>query len=410
MVPFLWLGVEPLLAGKLAMLISGAVFFHGSLFLVRSVGLRSIDELIVAWVLALTIPGWMSNHVDAGLIGRGVDGVCAWPSGVTGLAGESPAGVWHRRDLGFGLLGQGGGTTGGRGGECAAGRCAGGLAKQKTGRRLGGNWAVSLGLLALVAAPWITVLSLKYDKPTFSTSGPIAHAIVGPGNDRPAPHPFGSTIYQPEPGRVTAWEDPSRMGYDYWSPFASGENFSHQLSLIGRNAKTVFQFLAVFDGIGALLGWFGVGTLVFGLALFAKRPWAEKLAGRSLAMDGHPADLPRRYLPASLRHASRSALFLFVPAADHDSHAWPRFTILREQLADWLCFVVAFPVAAIVAFAIKITCWLIRARLGQADGKCGKWLGQSSAHVCFHRRAIGLVCTSLGTSANLGLAMSGQLR
>ncbi|HIL73034.1 MAG TPA: hypothetical protein EYG44_02285, partial [Verrucomicrobia bacterium] len=29
MVPFLWLGVEPLLAGKLAMLISGAVFFHG---------------------------------------------------------------------------------------------------------------------------------------------------------------------------------------------------------------------------------------------------------------------------------------------------------------------------------------------------------------------------------------------
>ncbi|MDD9865664.1 MAG: hypothetical protein OXS32_04890, partial [Verrucomicrobiales bacterium] len=63
MVPFLWLGVEPLLAGKLAMLISGGVFFHGSLFLVRAVGLRLIDELTVAVVLALTIPGWMSDHV-----------------------------------------------------------------------------------------------------------------------------------------------------------------------------------------------------------------------------------------------------------------------------------------------------------------------------------------------------------
>ena len=72
MVPFLWLGVEPLFAAKLAMLISGAVFFHGCLFLVRSVGLRLSDELIVAWVLALTIPGWMSNHVTPDLLVAGL--------------------------------------------------------------------------------------------------------------------------------------------------------------------------------------------------------------------------------------------------------------------------------------------------------------------------------------------------
>ena len=35
MVPFLWLGVDPLISGKLAMLISAIVFFHGSQFLVR---------------------------------------------------------------------------------------------------------------------------------------------------------------------------------------------------------------------------------------------------------------------------------------------------------------------------------------------------------------------------------------
>ena len=72
MVPFLWLGVEPFLAGKLAMLISSAIFFHGSLFLVRSVGLRLADELVVAWVLALTIPGWMSSNVTPDLLVAGL--------------------------------------------------------------------------------------------------------------------------------------------------------------------------------------------------------------------------------------------------------------------------------------------------------------------------------------------------
>ena len=35
----------------------------------------------------------------------------------------------------------------------------------------------ALGLFLLVALPWIITLSVKYDKPTFSTSGAIAHAI-----------------------------------------------------------------------------------------------------------------------------------------------------------------------------------------------------------------------------------------
>ena len=42
MVPFLWLGIEPLIVGKLTMLISSLVFFHGSQFLARSAGFRLI--------------------------------------------------------------------------------------------------------------------------------------------------------------------------------------------------------------------------------------------------------------------------------------------------------------------------------------------------------------------------------
>jgi hypothetical protein len=313
MVPFLWLGVEPLLAGKLAMLISCGVFFHGSLFLVRSAGLLLSDELIVAWVLALTIPGWMSNHVTPDLL---VAGLMAFALGQA----VSPDWLTNRR------WALGTGATWGLAYLAKAVALPVGvvvsvllavcwrLGQVENRRAAWRQLGVSLGLLALVAVPWITLLSLKYDKPTFSTSGPIAHAIVGPGNDRPAPHPFGSTIYQPEPGRVTAWEDPSRMDYDYWSPFASGENFSHQLSLIGRNAKTMFQFLAAFDGVGALLGWFGVGTMVLGLALFANRTWSKNwLVDRWRWMVIPLICLGGVYLPVYMMPVDLRYFYLFLP-------------------------------------------------------------------------------------------------
>lgn len=104
------------------------------------------------------------------------------------------------------------------------------------------------------------------------------------------------------------------MEYDYWSPFASGENFSHQLSLIGRNAKTVFQLLAAFDGVGALLKWFGVGTLVLGLALFAKRPWSKNwLADRWRWMVIPLICLGGIYLPVYVMPVDQRYFYLFLP-------------------------------------------------------------------------------------------------
>jgi len=313
MVPFLWLGVEPLLAGKLAMLISCGVFFHGSLFLVRSVGLRLIDELIVAVVLALTIPGWMAANLTPDLL---VAGLMAF------ALGQAVSPDWlasRRRALGSG-------ATWGLAYLAKAVALPVGVVvsvllalcwrlrqeenRQAAWRRLG----QALGLFLLIALPWMIVLSLKYDKPTFSTSGAIAHAIVGPGNNEPASHPFGSTIYKPEEGRVTAWEDPSRMGYDYWSPLESGESFSHQFSLIGRNAGTVFQFLAGFDGLGVLLGWFGLGTLVFLFAMIAKPPRVKNwLADRWRWVVLPLICLGGVYLPVYVMPVDQRYFYLFLP-------------------------------------------------------------------------------------------------
>ena len=335
MVPFLWLGVETLLAGKLVMLISGVVFFHGSLFLVRAAGLRLLDELMTAAVLALTLPGWMSANVTPDLL---VAGLMAF------ALGQAMATDWltnRRRALGSG-------ATWGLAYLAKAVALPVGVVvsvllalcwrlgqaenRHAAWRQLG----QALGLLVLVSLPWMVVLSMKYDKLTFSTSGAIAHAIVGPGNDRPAPHPFGSTIYQLEPGRVTAWEDPSRMEYDTWSPFGSGEKFLHQLSLISRNAKTVFQFFASFDGVGIFVGWFGVGTLFVGLALFAKRPWTKNwLADRWRWVVLPLFCLGGVYLPVYVMPVDQRYFYLFLPfflilafsqatmaSAKHNSVAW----------------------------------------------------------------------------------------
>ncbi len=337
MVPFLWLGVSPLFAGKMAMLISGAVFFHGSLFLVRAVGLRLVDELIVASVLALTIPSWMAENVTPDLL---VAGLMAF------ALGQAVSLDWltnRRRSLGAGAtwglayLAKAVALPVGVVVSVLLALCWRlGQAENRSAvwRQLG----QALGLFALVSLPWIVVISLKYDKPTFSTSGAIAHAIVGPGNDELASHPFGSTIYQPEPGRVTAWEDPSRMAYDTWSPLESGESFSHQLSLIGRNTKTVMQFLGGFDVVGVWLRWFGVGTLVFGLALFAKRPCRKNwLTDRWRWMVIPLVCLGGVYLPVYVMSVDQRYFYLFLPLLLILALGQARMTVAKQRPVAWVC-------------------------------------------------------------------------
>lgn len=106
--------------------------------------------------------------------------------------------------------------------------------------------------LALTAGPWITLLSLHYGKPTISTVAPIAHAIEGPWDYRPHGElvPGFAEILLPQPGRLNTWEEPSFQDFPYWSPFDGRPQLAHQLQIILRNArsnalKLVFLFGAL---------------------------------------------------------------------------------------------------------------------------------------------------------------------
>lgn len=111
----------------------------------------------------------------------------------------------------------------------------------------------SLAGVLLVAAPWIALLSWHYGKPIVSSSGPIAHAIVGPDNpDRL--HPLHHRFQPPSPGRLSTWEDPAEMDYPYWSPFRSLSALAYQARLTARNLAEAASRLGGFD-------WLRLGLL-----------------------------------------------------------------------------------------------------------------------------------------------------
>lgn len=122
----------------------------------------------------------------------------------------------------------------------------------------------------LVTSPWILTLSLKYGTLVISTSGKINHAIVGP-KDVDRFHPHSRTFHVPEPGRITAAEDPVNMPYHYWSPLENLEYAKHQLSVIGRNFDKATSHLSGFSNLGLGLFMMVVGMLVHS-------PWRQNLS------------------------------------------------------------------------------------------------------------------------------------
>ncbi|MGE4143445.1 MAG: hypothetical protein AB7N76_22615 [Planctomycetota bacterium] len=106
--------------------------------------------------------------------------------------------------------------------------------------------------LALVALPWVVVLSVRYSRPTWGTVGPLAHAAAGPGVvPGQVQHPSRVGIWGEETD--PAAEARFNARYVHWSPFASRSNALHQARILwatAKAAKSVFQEL---DPVGLSL-------------------------------------------------------------------------------------------------------------------------------------------------------------
>jgi hypothetical protein len=260
--PALALAHDHLVATRLVMGASALLFFCAGVRLLRGLGLPAAAVALATAVLAAFSVGWSVAFATPDLLMGG----CA----LLGLGcdlSDGPDGAGRR--------------------PFAAGLCYGvaylaksvalptalglivliGLARAWSGaapRRA----VLAAGLrrgagLALVVTPWVVVLSLHYGAPTFSTSAAIAHAVVGPGNpDRF--HTLHHEFRAPDPGRLSTWEDPSRMPYPYWSPLGSVRALIYQIQLTAQNAAEVVARLSAFDGLRI-----GLVAAIAGFALHA---------------------------------------------------------------------------------------------------------------------------------------------
>jgi len=95
----------------------------------------------------------------------------------------------------------------------------------------------------LAAGPWVAAISCRYHHLTFSTAGPIAHAIVGPSPSARIFPPFTP----PQAPYIIDWENPESITHVLWSPFSSRQNFYWQLQIIGGNAKRMYNDFCAFD-------------------------------------------------------------------------------------------------------------------------------------------------------------------
>ena len=99
--------------------------------------------------------------------------------------------------------------------------------------------------LGIVAGPWIMILTQKYDRLTFTNAGRANHANVGPAG-------FGKDLL---------WHPPLTQDYilepviaQEWSPFASFDNFGHQVRVVLHNTANC---------IGLIPTWLALAGLAF---------------------------------------------------------------------------------------------------------------------------------------------------
>lgn len=267
-IPWLAFTEHPIDAGRITMGLSALVFLLGCVAVFRSLDLPPAGVVLGTWVVAIWTVFFTADGVTADLLVSGL--LCLaisrmlsprWLSARSWafVAGLLCGAAYLTKAIAFPIT-------------LALNLAIAGLwmaSHQVRAKDVIRSVAFTLLGFAVLAAPWVVVLSIKYHSPTFTISGRIAHTLVGP-NDVDRYHPFRSLFHQPEKGRLFSWEEPSTLPYRYWSPLESPAYARHQIEVIEGNFHRVFTILREFDVLGL-----GVLALIGGVVM--PKPWAKRL-------------------------------------------------------------------------------------------------------------------------------------
>ncbi len=267
-VPLLGLMEEPLSAAQMAIGISAIVYLMGCMAIFRVLGIGSSAMFVALGIVVFMSVHWAVQGITPDLLMSGIlclaisrtlhPDWCDKPS-VQFSAGLIFGAAYLAKAPGlpFAFI------------LIMAAALLWTVCQQTSPTRALRSAAITIIGLMFIAGPWILILSLKYEKPVFSTSAGISHAVMGPpGVGRG--HPTFSDFHVPEQGRVSSWEDPISKKYSHWSPFDSTENLRHQLRIVHNNVMKTIRMLKDFD-------WLGIGlvSVIFGFLFHA--PWRQNI-------------------------------------------------------------------------------------------------------------------------------------
>lgn len=265
--PLLALGVEPLLAARLALLAWAAVGVVGLHRLTGRLGLAGHPRALVVAAAALILAEVATNQttpdvvlgacllhyaaasLDPRLAADGRRAAAAGALGGMAYLAKSYALPFVALHLPLTLL--------------VRARVTGAPALGRPALRAGG---LALAGLFAVALPWVGALSWRYERPTWSTVGWIAHAAAGPGvHPGEVVHPLDG-LRTPPPPHGSVWEVPEVLPYTRWSPLASPTERAHQVDLVRTNAGKVREIAAGWDLLGLTLPVTALAALVAAVA------------------------------------------------------------------------------------------------------------------------------------------------
>lgn len=369
--PFLAAGMEPALAGHVVAALSSLVFTAGTHALLRAAlgdvpAGRSAVRLGTLLAAAAGVT-WCADTMTPDLLLAGLFALFAarlftdapWDRPVEG----GKAGMW----LGAAALA--------KAVALPSGLLLIAAAALASRFRDGGSWRASartaawtVGGAVLVVLPWIVTLSVHYGRPTWATTGPIAHSVVGPG-DRVRWYPTFQTFHVPEPGRITSWEEPSLMKYETWSPFQDWTHFRHQTRVIPNNAVMISGYLKEFDaaGLGLACAILGAVLLAGSAGALGRERW--RWAGVGVAAVSAP------YLPVFCsgdRYFWAAYPFLLLATyglvlhACRDGAAWARRTAIGVATASFALALGSFHVLW-YPFSVPLRPSLTQALVERAD-------------------------------------------
>jgi uncharacterized membrane protein YphA (DoxX/SURF4 family) len=150
------------------------------------------------------------------------------------------------------------------------------------------NIILGIVVFFIISGPWIFVVSHKYNRITFDTSGVYNHRIIGPEIPRITQYSgwegwrnyirTGHPVYDqgffqpPNDTAISIWEDFAILAsyLKPWSPFESWDYFKYQLKLIIKN---IYFTIGIFEGYFSLfssaiiVGYLLLYTLPFNLSI-----------------------------------------------------------------------------------------------------------------------------------------------